>query len=59
MIVITKKRILQIAYLCMAFLFIFAFVFQISKLDNTSVSTVSLPISNKIIVLDAGHRQTR
>lgn len=54
MIVITKKRILQIAYLGIAFLFIFAFVFQFAKSDINTVSTASLPVSNKVIVLDAG-----
>ena len=59
MIVITKKKILQIAYFGIAFIFIFTFVFQLAKSDNTSVFTASLPVSNKVIVLDAGHRHSR
>ena len=59
MIVITKKRILQIACLGIAFLFAFAFTFQFAKSDKKTVSTASLPVSNKVIVLDAGHREAR
>lgn len=38
----------------MVFVAIFAFSFQIAKDENT-VTTVALPVSNKVIVIDAGH----
>ena len=52
MIIISKKRIAIISGILL--LAIFAFTFQTASLDNT-VQTVSLPVSNKVIVLDAGH----
>lgn len=53
MIVLSKKRLLLISSIIIISLFVF--VFQTAKIDNTTVSTVSLPVSNKVIVLDAGH----
>ena len=54
MIVLTKKKILLVSSLIMIFLF--TFVIQIGNLNNNeTVPTVSLPVSNKVIVLDAGH----
>ena len=34
---------------------------KLSKIadKNKTVQTVALPVSNKVIVLDAGHRETR
>ena len=52
MIILSKKRILVITTCVFASLF--AFVLQTSKLENT-VQTVALPVSNKVIVIDAGH----
>lgn len=52
MIVISKKRIAIIGGILL--LAVFAFTFQTASLNNT-VQTVSLPVSNKVIVLDAGH----
>ncbi len=52
MIIISKKRIAIISGILL--LAVFAFTFQTASLDNT-VQTVSLPVSNKVIVLDAGH----
>lgn len=52
MIVLTKKRFGIIS--CMVLLGIFAFTFQVANLNN-ALQTVSLPVSNKVIVLDAGH----
>lgn len=37
---------------------IFGFAFQTASVDKT-VQTVALPVSNKVIVVDAGHRKTR
>ena len=50
MIVLNRKRL--IAILSMVCISIFAFTFQIAKEEKT-VETVSLPVSNKVIVIDA------
>lgn len=50
MIVINKKRLLNI--LGMVFISLFVFSFQIAKEEKTK-ETVSLPVSNKVIVIDA------
>lgn len=52
MIIVNRKRL--IAILSMVFLALFVFSFQITK-DEKTVETVSLPVSNKVIVIDAGH----
>ena len=55
MIVLNKKRILLV--IMSVFLSVFTFMLT-SKSDteiNESISTVSLPISGKTIVVDAGH----
>ena len=53
MIILNKKRLVLIV----TSIFISIFVFTLSKRseDNTSVSTVSLPVSGKTVILDAGH----
>lgn len=56
MIIINKKRF--IAIFSMILIAICAFTFQKADLNKT-VQTVTLPVSNKVIVLDAGHRKTR
>lgn len=55
MIVLSKKRLLLITSMVLVSLFVF--VFQTVRVDNNSstVPTVALPVSNKVIVLDAGH----
>ena len=54
MIVITKKKILT--WISALFVFIITLtVFNRSDLKKESVQTVNLPVSNKVIVLDAGH----
>ena len=52
MIVLSRKRILVIS----SFIFtsLIAFAMQTRNLNNT-VQTVALPVSNKVIVIDAGH----
>lgn len=50
MIILSKKRITVI--LSMVFVSLFAFSFQIAN-NKTTVQTVALPTSNKVIVLDA------
>lgn len=52
MIILNKKRIITI--LSMICVSLFAFSFQIAN-ENKTVETVALPISNKVIVIDAGH----
>ena len=52
MIILSKKKILVIST-CI-FVSLFAFILQTSKIENT-VQTVALPVSNKVIVIDAGH----
>lgn len=51
MIVLKKKR--MILMLMLACIPLFAFSFQIA--DNNSIETVSLPVTNKVVVIDAGH----
>ena len=52
MFFLSKKRIGTITAILLVALF--AFTFQTANLNNT-VQTVSLPVSNKVIVVDAGH----
>lgn len=52
MILLSKKRLGIISGILLVSLFIF--MFQIAN-TNKTVQTVSLPVSNKVIVLDAGH----
>lgn len=52
MIVLNRKRL--IAILSMICISVLAFSFQIAK-EEPTVETVSLPVSNKVIVIDAGH----
>ena len=52
MIILNKKRLIAIAGLL--FVSVFAFTFQKAELNKT-VQTVTLPVSGKVIVLDAGH----
>ena len=49
MIILNRKRI--IAILSMVCMSIFAFSFQIAK--EETVATVALPVTNKVIVIDA------
>lgn len=52
MIVLNKKRILII--MSVVLFATCAFTIQTAKIQKT-VQTVSLPVSNKVIVIDAGH----
>lgn len=52
MIILSKKRFGIISTILLISLFVF--VFQVARSKQT-VQTVSLPVSNKVIVLDAGH----
>ncbi len=65
MIILDKKRLGIMAGIILVAMFVFTFrianinkndsLINRSNLDKT-VQTVSLPVSNKVIVLDAGHR---
>ncbi len=51
MILIQKKRIIFV--LSMVFISVFVYFFSINK-DQT-IQTVSLPVTNKVVIIDAGH----
>lgn len=53
MIVLSKKRIVSLVSLVMVCLVIC--VIQTANTDNETVQTVTLPVTNKVIVVDAGH----
>lgn len=53
MIIISKKRLLKlfsVLTICLTILFM-----QQIAVDTNSVPTVTLPVTNKVIVIDAGH----
>lgn len=51
MVIINKKRILLIIMLIL----ISTFTYSINTKKENTISTSSLPVSNKVIILDAGH----
>ena len=57
MFILGKKRL--ITMMCMVFVSLYAFSFKIANedlsLNKKSVETVSTPVTNKIIIVDAGH----
>lgn len=57
MLIFNRKRI--IAIFCMVFVSLFAFSFRIAsdniKMQEVTTETVALPVTNKVIVVDAGH----
>lgn len=56
MIVLRKKRLVLVSVLCCLMVFTFLLATNKSlKTEEKSVATVSLPNTNKVIVLDAGH----
>lgn len=56
MLILRKKRLLLITTCVLISLFIFQF--KIANNENI-VPTVSLPSSNKVVIIDAGHRISR
>lgn len=52
MIILNRKRIVFI--LSMVLVSMFVFMFQVTDKEET-IETVGLPVSNKVIVIDAGH----
>ena len=65
MIVLERKKILYTIGIITMFIFTYmitGFNVQNSKKDNIdvkTVQTVALPVNNKVVVLDAGHRYSR
>lgn len=55
MIVLNKKRIMFIITNIFLAIFVFIFTTDNMKIQQDYVSTVSLPVSGKVIVVDAGH----
>ena len=56
MIVVHKKSLIWLG----SFIFTLLTVVSLVKSNKSeTVATVSLPVSNKVIVIDAGHRSTR
>lgn len=53
MIILSKKRIMLVTSIIMVAMF--TFVIQTNSRTTKVVQTVALPVSNKVIVLDAGH----
>ena len=57
MLILKRKRIIVI--MCMIFISLYAFSFKIANediiLNKKTVETVSTPVTNKIIIVDAGH----
>ena len=59
MIVLRKKRLILTAYLILTCIFVCVYTVS-SKQKNTDATLVcALPVSDKVIVLDARTRQTR
>lgn len=56
MILLPKKRILFI--ILVVFVSVFTYFFSTENLNKT-IQTVSLPVTNKVVVLDAGHRSEK
>lgn len=56
MILLPKKRILFI--ILVVFVSVFTYFLSTENLNKT-IETVSLPITNKVVVLDAGHGRRR
>ena len=53
MIVLNRKRIL--VSLGIVVVSLFAFTMQMAVTEKSTIATVALPVSNKVIVIDAGH----
>lgn len=53
MFILRKKRLIIMAYLIGISLF--ACLYSITKYEQETVSTMALSVSNKVVVLDAGH----
>lgn len=56
MIVLEKRRILLV--LCMIFVSISTYLFALAS-NKETIQTMSLPVTGKVVVLDAGHGRRR
>ena len=60
MIILRKKRIMFVLLTVFASVFTYLLIESLAiKNKNITVQTVALPVSNKVIIIDAGHRTTR
>lgn len=56
MVVINKKQILFYVGIIATFIFMYSITaYNVNDTKNRTVETVALPVSNKVIVIDAGH----
>lgn len=56
MILLQKRRII----LVLTFVFVSVFTYFLGNSKHTeTIQTVSLPVTNKVVILDAGHRWRR
>lgn len=53
MIVLRKKRLILCAYFIGISLFVC--IYSVASFNQKTLQTMALPISNKVVVLDAGH----
>ena len=53
MIVLHKKKAIICLY--MVFIFIFTIIYSIEDYKYKAIETMALPVSNKVVILDAGH----
>ena len=53
MIFLNKKR--TIIYMCFFIISIFSCYLFAPKMNNKIVTTMALPVSDKVVILDAGH----
>lgn len=63
MIILSRKKILYTVGIISMFIFVYMVtaynVSNINKMDIETIQTVALPTDRKVIIIDAGHRQTR
>lgn len=59
MIVLNRKRIVLVLSSVFLSILVFMFSFENGVGKNDYISTVSLPVSGKTIVIDSGHRCSR
>ena len=55
MIVVNKKRIITVVISVFLIILIFILSANLNKNSNKYISTVSLPVSGKVVIVDAGH----
>ena len=53
MFILRKKRLILTAYLIGISLF--ACIYSVASYERNTVETVALPVSDKVVILDAGH----